>query len=179
MNMRTLRQHPLFRMMPGEMLSECCWIADLMLCAPGDIIAQKGESLSTMYFLIDGTLHLSLDGDDKVPSVTEHGKQQWSDTSNDDRIDTSGGHVVRPPAFLGAAGFFKDRPLAYTVSCITHIEVLSLSRDNLDDLCDQLPEIGCHLDDFLTQAEDADANLPDCSIPELNRKGGDIEWEVW
>jgi hypothetical protein len=70
-NKNILRQHPCFRSMARNLLAECCCVAEAVLCAPGDIVAQRGQNSSTMYFLLHGKLHIS--GDDiMLPTVTEH-----------------------------------------------------------------------------------------------------------
>merc|ERR1711871_756200 len=149
-----------------------------------------------MYFLIHGRLHISED-DILLPAVTEHHslgskklkalkKATGRNASNSFteftsigaepiQIDVSEGHVLSPPGFVGAVGLFQERPLPYTISCLTHVELLTLSKAQVDDLRVEFPSLATYMECFERESVNLSQNgqpcgLADCSISELAEK---------
>jgi CRP-like cAMP-binding protein len=59
LNRHVLTQHPFFQDISRDLLQHCCCISESLLCAPGDVVMQKGQKVTGMYFLVRGKLHIN------------------------------------------------------------------------------------------------------------------------
>mmetsp|Transcript_101995 Transcript_101995/g.175905 ORF Transcript_101995/g.175905 Transcript_101995/m.175905 type:complete len:519 (-) Transcript_101995:46-1602(-) len=173
-NQPVLVQHPVFRRMPRDVLAQCCCIAEAMSAAPDDIVLQKGQVCSNMYFLVRGKLHISSEeGMAFLPQQTEMPARKLLAL----HLDKFKGDVMRSPGFIGASCLFKEHVLSHTVSAATHSELLKLSKEDLDILREEFPSLRNVMDTFSKEQETLREGLVDCSLRLHSEQAG--EWTVW
>merc|ERR550537_2157937 len=71
LNKHVLTQHPFFQDFPREILQHVCCIAESVLCAPSDVVMQKGQKMMGMYFLVRGKLRISYNLEDTAVADSE------------------------------------------------------------------------------------------------------------
>lgn len=154
LNKNVLVQHGFFRDMPAEMLTHTCCLASSMLCAPGDIVVQRGQTNHEMYFLVRGKLSLT---------DMDHAARAKLKVYRGDRRDNLHGVTVVAPAFFGGLGIFRDEGYyGYTCSMICHSELLTVTKKDIISLATEFMVFGDYYKAFIGH-HTAEEPIEDCS----------------
>ncbi len=118
-NLEIVMHIPIFVGLPFEPLKVLTYFCKRATFFPGDIIVREQEMDPNAYFIISGTVALTLDS---LPEKTlvEFGEMD----------------------FLGALSLFCDRKRLFTLKAKTKVTCLVLPRQKFQKTLEQFPEIG-------------------------------------
>jgi ATP-binding cassette subfamily B protein len=114
-----LMQVPLFAGLDGDVAAALANRLSVERFAPGSVIVNEGERGTTMYIVDRGTAE-----------VLVH------DTSGQRRLAD-----LRAGDYFGEMALLYDVPRTATVRATSPLQVLSLSREDLDELLEHVPEL--------------------------------------
>jgi hypothetical protein len=191
LNRKVLMQHNFFKTMPMPVLAHACCLAVVIVCAPGDIVIEKGQFIGKMYFLVRGKLHVTPEGNDEMRSASPF-------SSNPDEEDIPGGmrlnfedteppiapspppdggggrrsvfstadagFLVTPPAFIGGHNLFSAKVRSYSVTSVAHSELLGIGRRELDDMEEEFPYMKLYMEKYQKHFDAYPGAVQDCSI---------------
>lgn len=112
LNRDIILRHPVFQNMHNLAFKRICGMAEMVLYAPGDIVAQRGNQASCMFFIVQGRLKI---------------------------IGTS--TVLESPSWIGDQCLFKDMTRTRTVICLSHVELLTLPNDLFEIVLKEFPNL--------------------------------------
>lgn len=159
LNHGVLVQHPFFRQMPGEVLAQTCSLAKSELCAPGDVVAQRGELADRMYFLVKGTLHITNERTAAAaadPGTLGRFSLAGSKSRGGVRSWSSYGFSITAPGYVGALSLFRDEVRDYTIMSMSHCELLTLARSDVKELQEQFPGLVAYVKRFQEEIKEAE-----------------------
>jgi len=152
LNKNVLLLHPFFKGMSKTVLAHTCCLAESLICAPGDIVLEKGQNTGKMYFLVRGKLHIKFFA-------------EGQDGAQDDEssvCDEDCGVLLMPPGFVGAQNLFTPDVRSYTVTSVAHSEVLTLARHDIDVVINEFPGMKDYVDAAMNGAKQS-GPFWDCS----------------
>lgn len=132
MNRNVIMRHPFFQELPALMLKRVCGMARTVLCAPGDVVVQRGHRASSMCHIIRGRLKI-LRG--KAPKVNKEVSQ--GDTTFQEVLRAL---YIESPSWIGDLCLFQEMVRTNTVVSMTHSELLTIAKDGLIDLLGEFPK---------------------------------------
>ncbi|MHC1743296.1 MAG: Crp/Fnr family transcriptional regulator [Syntrophobacteraceae bacterium] len=118
-NLEIVMHIPIFAGLPLESLKVLTYFCRRATFFPGDVIVREQEVDPNAYFIISGTVVLTLDSSPES-SIAEFGETD----------------------FLGALSLFCDRKRLFTLKAKTKVTCLILPRDKFQKTLEQFPEIG-------------------------------------
>jgi len=158
MNKPVLTQHSFFKQLPHTILAHICCLAESMTCAPGDILAEPGQNLGKMYFLVRGKLHI------RFPEAWGY-KIEPHQVKDKDHDPDNPGFLLHPPGFVCASNLMKTEVHSYCITSAAHSEVVMIARQDLETLTTEFPS----LQGFIDKAEKAveENRFQDSSLKDL------------
>eukprot|EP00746_Dinoflagellata_sp_MGD_P024262 gnl/MRDRNA2_/MRDRNA2_15690_c0_seq1.p1 gnl/MRDRNA2_/MRDRNA2_15690_c0~~gnl/MRDRNA2_/MRDRNA2_15690_c0_seq1.p1 ORF type:complete len:448 (-),score=52.04 gnl/MRDRNA2_/MRDRNA2_15690_c0_seq1:47-1222(-) len=120
MNHGIVTRHPFFADLPGPMLKRICGAARTVLCAPGDVVVQRGHRASGTCYIVRGKL--------KILRAKKH------------KTGAKQSVYLESPSWIGDLCLFQDMERSNTVVSMTHSELLTISKDSLLCLLDEFPK---------------------------------------
>eukprot|EP00928_Gymnodinium_smaydae_P010357 TRINITY_DN13899_c0_g1_i1.p1 TRINITY_DN13899_c0_g1~~TRINITY_DN13899_c0_g1_i1.p1 ORF type:complete len:796 (+),score=72.49 TRINITY_DN13899_c0_g1_i1:48-2390(+) len=153
-NKRVLQQHPIFEFMLEDILSHACCLTVSMLCAPGDVVMQLGKVTDCAYFVVRGKLAI------EMQTRAKAGGPLMGESGDDLKYSDFKGTLLTAPAFIGGKSLLESQVCKYTVSSVTHSELLSFAREAFNELISQFPE----LEPYLNQLKSSRHGIPDSSL---------------
>lgn len=175
LNRSVLSLHTFFRDMPGEILAHTCCLATCVLCAPGDVVMQKGQNIQCMYFVVKGKLTIAIAESANKSLIMEpnSGSKESLRKSRRRRIEEefveSEGLTLTAPGYIGASSLFRDEVRPYTVSSLAHSELLKLAREDIEALLQEFPALRSYIEEYKISRGDAEEGYQDCSLPKRQR----------
>lgn len=179
LNRGVLSLHSFFRDMPGEILAHTCCLATCVLCAPGDVVMQRGQQIQCMYFVVKGKLTIDIDdGEAQEADLVTQQKTQASGmlpgraTLFGKRMTSmeEGGTELIAPGYIGASSLFRDEVRPYTVSSLAHSELLKLAREDIEALLQEFPALRSYFENYRAQQGASVEGYQDCSLSYLKQR---------
>lgn len=118
-----IRRFPIFSKIAPAMQKLLCFGSERLTYDPGQVLIQVGDAADAAYIIIDGSVEIS------VP--TPRGTVV---------VNTSGKNEI-----VGEIGIFGDMPRTATVTAITKVEVLRISKDLFMNVVRQNPDAAIEL----------------------------------
>lgn len=118
-----IRRFPIFSKIAPAMQKLLCFGSERLNYDPGQVLIQVGDAADAAYVIIDGAVEIS------VP--TAHGSVV---------VNTSGKNEI-----VGEIGVFGDMPRTATVTAISKVEVLRISKDMFINVVRQNPDAAIEL----------------------------------
>ncbi len=120
---------PIFEHLGAPALARLADRAEMVSAEPGDVVVAQGEPGDRYYLIVDGTVAASVDGD---------------------LVRT-----MRAGASFGEIALLRDMPRTATVTCVTAVQLLAISRD------DFLTTVTGHPRSLATATDIAERLVPD------------------
>lgn len=118
-----IRQFPIFSKLQPAMQKLLCFGSERMTYAPGQALFQAGDIADAAYIVIDGTAEIS--------------------------VPTPGGPVVINTlgrnAIIGEIAIFGDVPRTATVTAVSRLEILKISKDLFFNVIRENPDAALEL----------------------------------
>lgn len=127
MNRGVLTKHAFFEGLPRHVLKRVCGEAKTVLFAPGDLVVQRGHRAVSMCFLVRGRMKI------KQPKSQRFRPNIYLD----------------PPSYIGDLCLFKDNHWrTHTVLCVGHVEVLTITKEEVLDVLMEFPQAKQYYEDY-------------------------------
>lgn len=138
MNRGVILHHPFFRDLPNKLVKHICSAAQIVICAPGDLVVQQGHRATNMCFLVQGRLKV------RPPQVNKKSK-----LVNGQREPRAMPCFLDPPCWIGDMCLFQDDVLrTNTVVSIGHAELLVITKEALLALIEDFPGARRHYEAY-------------------------------
>lgn len=118
-----MRQIPLFSKIAPAMQKLLCFGSERLTYDPGQILVKMGDMADAAYVIIDGSAEVSVPGPSGPVVVNTMGKNE----------------------VIGEIAIFVDLPRTATVTAVTKVEVLRISKDLFINVVRQNPDAAIQL----------------------------------
>lgn len=125
-----LRDVAPFSTLDNKRLKLLAFMSTLVDYSAGATIVRQGEAGDSVFVLIDGLVEASIARPGQPPLICEMGEH----------------------AFFGEIAVMRGRVRAATVTAKTHLLVLKISRDVLQEMIEAEPELGRRIDQHIEKA---------------------------
>ncbi len=126
-----LREVPPFAMLDNSKLKLLSFVSELMNYKAGLTVLKQGETGDAAYVLIDGLIEVSIVGDDGFTSTCEMGR-----------------HTL-----FGEIAVTRNTLRAATITAKTDIIALKISKETLNDLIAEEPDLSARIADHIEKYE--------------------------
>lgn len=107
---------PIFEQYEAHFISQLTRALESETYAPGDTVIEEGEMSTKMYFIQNG----------KIDIFHHSTKSTFKD--------------LGPREYFGEIAFFTEKPRCASAKCLDFVDLLSLSRVNMNQLLEKFPE---------------------------------------
>ncbi len=125
-----LRDVAPFSTLDNKRLKLLAFMSTLVDYSAGATVVRQGEAGDSVFVLIDGLVEASIARPGQPPLICEMGEH----------------------AFFGEIAVMRGRVRAATVTAKTHLLVLKISRDVLQEMIEAEPELGRRIDQHIEKA---------------------------
>ncbi|CAG9311955.1 unnamed protein product [Blepharisma stoltei] len=123
---------PIFEQYEAHFISQLTRALESETYAPGDTVIEEGEMSTKMYFIQNG----------KIDIFHHSTKSTYKD--------------LGPKEYFGEIAFFTEKPRCASAKCLDFVDLLSLSRANMNQLLEKFPEAKEQTDLLSKKCEDND-----------------------
>lgn len=142
MNGETIYRHPFFKELPRPVLQRICGVTNTVLCAPGDIVVQRGHRATSMCWVVKGKLRI----------IVPKSQIRRSVSANDSAAQYEA--IMSAPCWIGDACLFKDMTRPCTAISMAHSELLTLDKVDMCELLEDYPRSLRHYSEWTMRMND-------------------------
>lgn len=156
---KTIMRHPFFESLPQKLMKHVCAEARTVLCAPGDVVVQKGHRASCMCFIVRGKLRVlqAKEGRNRYTMLQRSNatsmrdafeKSNPSQTVKSVKGDDHKSVYLSYPSWIGDMCLFVDMVRTKTVLSVTHSELLLVQKSTIQNLLVEFPKVVPYYEEF-------------------------------